>query len=93
MTVTAAAIPSPTSAPNPAAYAASVAINTDVPLDPTHVVTLGETPLGDQLVLSTAGPLRYGQVPIDASITQNITVTNNANPGSQRRHDLRRGEV
>jgi hypothetical protein len=82
VTVTAAAIPSPAPNPAPSAYAAQVSITTDVPLDPTHVVSLGETPLGDQLSFSTLGPLRFGQVPVNTTLPQKFTIANNANPGS-----------
>ncbi len=83
VTVTAAAIPAPAPNPSPAAYAASLTITTDVPFDDDHVVSLSETPLGDQLSLSAAA-LRFGQFPINTStIAQTFTVTNSANPGSQ----------
>ncbi len=80
--VTAAAIPSPTANPAPSAYAAQITITTDVPYDDPHVVTLGETPLGDVLSFSLSN-LRFGQFPINTStIAQTFTVTNNANAGS-----------
>jgi hypothetical protein len=83
VTVTAAPIPSPAPNPAPSAYAASLTITTDVPLDDDHVVSLSESPLGDQLSLSAAG-LRFGQFPIDTStVAQTFTVTNSANAGSQ----------
>jgi hypothetical protein len=82
VTVTGPPIASPAVNADPAAYAAQVTITTDVPLDPPHVVTLGETPLGDQLSFSLASPLRFGQVPIDTTLGQTFTVTNSANPGS-----------
>jgi hypothetical protein len=81
VTVTAAAVPSPAPNPDPSAFAAEVAITTDVPLDDPHVVSLGETPLGDQLSFSVDS-LRFGQFPIDTTIAQTLTVTNGANPGS-----------
>jgi hypothetical protein len=82
ITVTPAAIPSPAPDPTPAAYEANITISTDVPFDNPHVVTLGETPLGDQLAFSL-GSLRFGQFPIDnTTIAQNFTVTDSANPGS-----------
>jgi hypothetical protein len=82
VTVTAASIASPAPNLSPSAYGAQIAITTDVPFDDPHVVTLGETPLGDQLSLSVPN-LRFGQFPINTStIAQNFTVTNNANPGS-----------
>jgi hypothetical protein len=82
VTVTAAALPTPVPDPDPAAFAAQIVITTDVPFDPPHVVSLGETPLGDRLVLS-AGRLRFGQFPINTTTDpQTFTVTNNANPGS-----------
>jgi hypothetical protein len=82
VTVTAEKVPSPVANPDPSAFAAQIAITTDVPLDPAHVVTLGETPLGDQLSFVTSSPLRFGQVPIDVTLGQVVTVTNSANAGS-----------
>ncbi len=82
VTVNAAAVPSPAPDPNPASLAAQIAITTDVPFDPPHVVTLSEVPLGDQLSIS-AGSLRFGQVPLSTTVGQSFTVTNAANPGSQ----------
>lgn len=83
VTVTPAAIPSPAPNPSPSAYAASLTITTDVPFDDDHVVSLSDSPLGDQLSLSVAN-LRFGQFPIDTStIAQTFTVTNSANAGSQ----------
>lgn len=82
VTVNASAIASPAPAPGVAAYAAQIAVTTDVPFDAPHVVSLGETPLGDQLSLSVA-QLRFGQFPIDTTtVGQPFTVTNNANAGS-----------
>ncbi len=82
VTVTASAVPSPAPNPSPSAYAAQVTITTDVPYDNAHVVTLAETPLGDQLSFSIPN-LRFGQFPINTStIAQSFTVTNNANAGS-----------
>jgi hypothetical protein len=82
VTVTAAAIPSPAPNLSPSAYAAQLVITTDVPFDDPHPVTLGETPLGDQLSFSVPN-LRFGQFPINTStIAETFTVTNNANPGS-----------
>jgi hypothetical protein len=85
LTVNAAAIPSPVPNPSPSAFVATLTVTTDVPLDPPHVVSLGEPPLGDQLsfaIQATTSPLRFGQVPIDTSLRQLFTVTNSANPGS-----------
>jgi hypothetical protein len=82
VTVTAAKVPSPAPSPLPSTYAAQVVIATDVPFDTPHVVTLGETPLGDQLAFTSVGPIRFGQVPIGTSLTQTFAITNNANPGS-----------
>jgi hypothetical protein len=80
--VTAAAVPSPAPNPTPSAYAASLTITTDVPFDDDHVVSLGETPLGDQLSLSVSN-MRFGQFPINTTtVPQNFVVTNNANAGS-----------
>ncbi len=81
VTVHAAAVPSPAPNPNPATGTAQVTINTDVPFDPPHVITLSEVPLGDQLSVS-AGNLRFGQVPLNTALSQGFTITNNANPGS-----------
>jgi hypothetical protein len=80
--VTAAALPSPVANPNPSAYAAQLTITTDVPLDPPHVVTLGETPMGDQLAFGVTSPLRFGQVPINTSLPQAFALVNAGNPGS-----------
>ncbi len=80
--VSAASVPSPAPNPNPAALAAQITISTDVPFDPPHVVTLSEVPLGDQLALSVGG-LHFGQVPIHTTLSQSLTVTNAANPGSR----------
>jgi hypothetical protein len=80
--VGAQAIPSPATDPSPSAYAAQLTITTDVPLDPPHVVSLGETPLGDQLAFSTSGPLSFGQVPLQTMLSQPFSVTNSANAGS-----------
>jgi hypothetical protein len=82
VSVTAAALPSPVANPNPSAYAAQLPITTDVPLDPPHIVALGETPLGDQLGFAVASPLRFGQVPINTSLSQTLTIVNAANQGS-----------
>jgi HYDIN/CFA65/VesB-like, Ig-like domain len=81
VTVTAPKVPSPAPSTDPAALTAQLTITTDVPLDPPHVVTLSEVPLGDQLSAS-AGSLRFGQVPVGIGVSQNFTITNNANPGS-----------
>jgi hypothetical protein len=80
--VSAPAIPSPATNPSPSAYAAELTITTDVPLDSPHVVLLGETPIGDQLAFSVSGPLRFGQVPVQTSLSQTFIVTNSANAGS-----------
>ena len=53
VTVGAAPIPSPSPSTDPSTFSAQVTITTDVPFDPAHVVTLGETPLGDQLSFSS----------------------------------------
>ena len=79
--VQAAAIPSPAPNPDPAALAATVTITTDVPLDPPHVVSLSEVPLGDQLSFSLTS-LRFGQPPINTTLSQPFAVVNEANPGS-----------
>jgi hypothetical protein len=82
VTVTPAAIPSPATNPLPSAYAAQLTITTDVPFDNPHVVTLGDTPLGDQLSFSQSS-FRFGQFPIgDTTLPLTFTVSNNANPGS-----------
>jgi hypothetical protein len=81
VTVTAVAVPSPADDPSPAALAAQLSIATDVPYDGPHVVSLGETPLGDQLGLSPGG-LRFGEIPIDTTAGQALGVTNGANAGS-----------
>ncbi len=82
VTVTATAIPSPTTLTDPSSFAAQVVVTTDVPFDPPHVVTLGETPLGDQLSFGSSSPLRFGQLPIGTELTQGITMVNAANAGS-----------
>jgi hypothetical protein len=82
ITVTAAKVPTPVANPDPSAFAAQIAITTDVPLDPIHVVTLGETPLGDQISFTTPGPLRFGQIPINTTLSQMVTVSNSANVGT-----------
>jgi hypothetical protein len=79
--LSAKAVPSPATSVNLADLAAQITVTTDVPFDPTHVVNLGEVPLGDQLSVS-AGNLRFGQVPVGTSIGQDFTVVNNANAGS-----------
>jgi hypothetical protein len=79
--VQAAAIPSPAPNPDPAALAATVTITTDVPLDPPHVVSLSEVPLCDQLSFSLTS-LRFGQPPINTTLSQPFAVVNEANPGS-----------
>jgi hypothetical protein len=81
VTVTAQAVPSPVADPSSAAFAAQLSITTDVPFDDPHVVSLGETPLGDQLEFSL-GSLRFGQIPIDTTVGQTLTVQNHANQGS-----------
>jgi hypothetical protein len=82
VTVAPMAIPSPAANPDPSVYAASLTITTDVPFDDDHVVSLTETPLGDQLSLSAAS-LRFGQFPIaTTTLAQTFTVINGANPGS-----------
>src|SRR5260370_17026632 len=82
VTVNAVKVPSPAPNPAPAALTAQLTITTDVPFDPSHVVTLTEVPLGDQLSVAAAR-LRFGQVPIGTSVSQSFTVSNNANVGSQ----------
>jgi hypothetical protein len=82
VTVTALAVPSPAPNPTPSAFAAELIISTDIPLDPQHVVSLGETPLGDQLSFSTPSPLRFGEIPTDTVLSQTFTILNNANAGS-----------
>jgi hypothetical protein len=82
VTVTAAPVSSPAASTAPSAFAAQVVVTTDVPFDPPHAVTLGETPLGDQLSFSAPGPLRFGQVPIGTDLTQTISILNAANAGS-----------
>jgi hypothetical protein len=80
--VLAAAVPSPVANPDPAAFAAQITITTDVPLDPPHVIPLGETPIGDRLSFSVQS-LRFGQFPIDRMTPlQSFSVRNDANPGS-----------
>jgi hypothetical protein len=81
VTVTAAAVPSPAVDPTPSTYDAQLTIETDVPYDNPHVVTLGTTPLGDQLSFS-AGTLKFGQLPIGTAVSQPLIVSNRANPGS-----------
>lgn len=81
--VSAASIPSP--APSPVDLAAQLTITTDVPFDSPHVVTLTEVPLGDQLSVSV-GNLRFGQIPIQTSLSQTFTVSNVANPDSPAAH-------
>jgi hypothetical protein len=81
ITVTAQAVPSPTPDPSPDAYEAQLVIDTDVPLDPHHVVGLHTVPLGDQLSFSIDG-VRFGQLPIATSMTQSFTVLNHANTGT-----------
>jgi hypothetical protein len=82
VTVTALAVPSPAPNPTPSAFAAELIISTDIPLDPQHVVSLGETPLGDQLSFSTPSPLRFGEIPTGTVLSQTFTILNNANAGS-----------
>lgn len=82
VTVTGAAIPSPAPTLDAASYSGTVTITTDVPLDPPHVVTLSKAPLGDQLSFSIGSPLRFGQIPVQTSIGQTLTVSNNASDGS-----------
>jgi hypothetical protein len=82
VTVTAAPIPSPAPSTDPASFAAQVVITTDVPLDPDHVVTFGETPLGDQIAVQTPSPMRFGEIPIGTSVSQTLTVQNLASVGS-----------
>jgi hypothetical protein len=79
--VQADAIPSPAPNPDPAALAATITFTTDVPLDPPHVVSLSEVAVGDQLSFSITS-LRFGQPPIDATLSQDFVVSNAANPGS-----------
>ncbi len=82
VTVTAGPIASPAASPSPSAYAASVTVTTDVPFNQPHVVSLGETPLGDQLAFSVSS-FRFGQIPIQTStIPQTFTLVNDANAGS-----------
>jgi hypothetical protein len=85
LSVTAAALPSPVTNPDPAALAAQLVITTDVPFDPPHVISLSEIPIGDQLFVTLPDPigstLRFGQVPVSLPVTRSFTVTNNANPG------------
>jgi hypothetical protein len=80
--VSASPIPSPAASTSPSAYAAQLTLTTDVPLDTPHVVSLGETPLGDQLAFSTSGPIRFGQVATQTMLSQPFSITNNASAGS-----------
>ena len=85
--VGAAAIPSPAPNVDPAAYAAQLTIQSNVPGDYGHVVALNEPPLGDQLRFSgvrldSLGRLLFGEVPINTPLAQAFAVANLANPGS-----------
>jgi hypothetical protein len=82
VTVSAAGIASPAPSTDPTAYAAQVTVTTDVPLDPPHVVQLGEVPIGDQISWSLVSPLRFGQVPINNPFTQTFAITNGGNLAS-----------
>ena len=82
VTVRAAAVASPAPSLAPSDYDAQIAITTDVPLDPAHVVTLHETPLGDVVTFASTGPLRFGQVPVGTTLAQPIAVASHANAGS-----------
>jgi hypothetical protein len=79
--VSAAGVPSPPTDPSPTAFSAALTITTDVPLDPPHLIALGEVPLGDQLAFSVPN-LRFGQVPTGTSLSQPLALENRANPGS-----------
>jgi hypothetical protein len=78
--VSALGVASPAPNANSGALAAQLTFTTDIPYDPPHVLTLNTVPIGDQLSVSV-GSLRFGQIPLNQSITQSFTVTNNANPG------------
>ena len=80
-TVIVSAAPAPAGVVDPAALAAQVVINTDVPNDQGHVVSLDEVPTGDQISVSVSN-IKFGEIPISTSLSQTFTVTNNANPGS-----------
>ncbi len=82
VTVAAAPVAAPAVDVSPPAYAAQVQISTDVPRDPAHIVTLSETPLGDQLAFDVPSPLRFGQVPVGTSVSETFAIINSANPGS-----------
>jgi hypothetical protein len=82
VTVNGTQIPMYGANPNLSAYAAQVTITTDVPLDPPHVVSITETPLGDQITMTGPTPLRFGQIPIGTTIPQTLLVTNYATAGS-----------
>jgi hypothetical protein len=82
VTVTGLAIPMGGANPAPSAYAAQITISTDVPLDPPHVVSINEMPLGDQLVLQAQVPMRFGQVPLNTSLDQLLSITNQSTSGS-----------
>jgi hypothetical protein len=77
-TITVTASQFPFLAPDPDA---ALTVDTDVPGDPAHVVTLNEVPLGDAISVSVDA-LRFGQVPLATSIGQSFTLTNSANAGS-----------
>jgi hypothetical protein len=82
VTVSGTQIPKFGANPDLSTYAAQVTITTDVPLDPPHVVSITENPLGDQITMTGPTPLRFGQIPIGTSIPQNLVVTNFATAGS-----------
>ncbi len=82
VTVSGTAIPTGGANPDPSAYAGQVTVTTDVPLDPPHVVSLTQSPLGDQLALSMPSPLRFGQVPVTTTLAQTLVITNTASAGS-----------
>jgi hypothetical protein len=80
-TVTVAAAKVPSGVTDPAALAAQFTITTDVPND-THLISLSEIPMGDQIIVSP-GSLGFSEVPVNTlTQPQTLTFTNNANAGS-----------
>lgn len=75
----------PPNVTSPTALNAQFTVETDVPYDSPHTISLQEIPIGDQFVFSPAS-LGFGYVPLAATMTptlaQTFTLTNYANPGT-----------
>lgn len=82
ITVTPKPIPANPPSIDPAAYADTITIITDIPGDAPHVISLSETPIGAILNWGHAAPA-FGPIPVNTSSSpQPLSIVNSGNPGS-----------